>query len=516
MHNPTMSVSRFNNGSGKKGRSVNVASLSAGWMDADTMGVACNSLNELDISINVSTVNGEALEEDEKSFMEFLNDCRHAEMVFLRIHGDPTAFGKFEKLKETIERNGINAFMHCGNKEIMLEYRDLFQFSDEDYDLVSRFAELGGLENSVGLLKWVCKRVCDQDVEVPEPFVQKAQGLYLPGIYDGIDEESYLNSLDPEKPTVGVMYHQRGWVERKMAHIDALVECLRGYGANVIPVFFISTPSEVSGSIGVAKVIEKYFTKEGKPTVGSVVIAAGFSQLSMSDPGGGETDREIHNFFEDLNVPILHAELILRSRKDWMEDTVGMGPAEITASVIWPEFDGQIITVPLEFRERDEKGNYHTVFVPDRVQRIAELAIRWATLRSNPASEIKVAVMLNMYPPTTDRVGGAGGLDTFESILRMMRRMLEEGYSIDHVPETSAEILDEVMAGLTNDLEWVPEEEIPARAADMVGLERYMEWFNNISAKPRRPCAKLGIRREKSQPIRADSSYPVSGTGIFS
>ncbi|MDR1690608.1 MAG: cobaltochelatase subunit CobN, partial [Candidatus Methanoplasma sp.] len=134
---------------------------------------------------------------------------------------------------------------------------------------------------------------------------------------------------------------------------------------------------------------------------------------------------------------------------------------------------------------RDDAGGYQTVSIPDRIERISTLAIGWAKLRRTPPEKMKIVINLTMYPPTNDRIGGAAGLDTFESIRNCLISMKEKGYVVDHIPENGNEIVDEILAGVTCDTEWIPDNEIPDRAADLVGLERYMEWYNSISSKAR-------------------------------
>ena len=120
----------------------------------------------------------------------------------------------------------------------------------------------------------------------------------------------------------------------------------------------------------------------------------GFSQITLSNPSDSTVFQEVYNFFADLDVPVLQATTVVKSRDSWKKDTVGMGPIEISTSVIWPEFDGQIITVPGSFLERDKDGNYRNTFVQDRVDRIASLAIAWAVLRRTPVAERKVVFMM--------------------------------------------------------------------------------------------------------------------------
>ena len=85
-----------------------------------------------------------------------------------------------------------------------------------------------------------------------------------------------------------------------------------------------------------------------------------------------------------------------------------------------------------------------TCRVKERIAAIVQRAIKWSTLRHIPVSERKVAVILHNYPPKNSNIGSAAGLDTPESVLRLLRDMKAEGYTIDTVPETSADLMDVV------------------------------------------------------------------------
>ena len=63
-------------------------------------------------------------------------------------------------------------------------------------------------------------------------------------------------------------------------------------------------------------------------------------------------------------------------------------------------------------------------------------------LRHIPVSERKVAIILHNYPPKNSNIGSAAGLDTPESVRRLLQVMQDEGYTVDTVPETSAELMD--------------------------------------------------------------------------
>jgi cobaltochelatase CobN len=111
---------------------------------------------------------------------------------------------------------------------------------------------------------------------------------------------------------------------------------------------------------------------EGKNArVDCVIVNIGFSQVSLSNPGDGSVRTGLHNFFEDLNVPVLQTMTMWKTREEWERSTHGLEAIEISTNVVWPEYDGQIITVPLGCMATDDDGVRRFVPIPDRVRRVA-------------------------------------------------------------------------------------------------------------------------------------------------
>ena len=252
---------------------------------------------------------------------------------------------------------------------------------------------------------------------------------------------------------------------------------------NALPFFLVTSPNEVTGAIGIRKFIETYLIRDGKPIIDVLIINMSFSQISLSDPGDGTKNDPIYNFFIDLNVPLLQTITMYRSYEAWAQDDQGLSVMEISSGVIWPEFDGQIIAIPLgstgEYEGRKNVG----IPIPGRVERIAEMALRWSILKRTPINERKIAILLYQYTGETEALGDAGGLDTPQSVIKILRRLKDTGYIVDHIPETGNELIEGMIAGLTNDTRWISEKQMRERTADLVSPLQYQEWFSKIPTK---------------------------------
>ncbi len=474
---------------------MRVLDFSVGKRDSHVMREATRELQDQGLDLSLVSFESEVLDREERAFLEALKEVKRSDLVLIRCHGDPSRFKKFERLKELLEQTKRPTFVDLeGMREIMVEFRHLFTLPDDKYDQVRRYVEMGGADNLRGLLTWSCRELGGMsDLEVPEPRRPRTEGIYHPDHVPNIDLESYLGTLDASRPTVGILFPQGQWMSGDLGPIDALIRALDEIGANVLPVFFTSTPSEITGSIGIRKVVEEFLMEGGKPRVGAVIMAMGFSQLPLANPGMGSTKVEVYNFFKDLNVPVLQVMTLWRAQAAWEENTFGLSAAEISVGVVGPEFDGQIITVPIACTEIDSEGRRTSRPIPERVKRAASLSMAYATLARTPPALRKVVITL--WAPQIDRVGTAAGLDTYQSLVAILRAMKEQGYTIDHLPADGKELLDEIMSGVTNDTEWLSPQSILERAADTVSPDQYNRWFDEVH-----PLSREEMCRSWGQP----------------
>ena len=125
--------------------------------------------------------------------------------------------------------------------------------------------------------------------------------------------------------------------------------------------------------------------------------------------------------------------------------------------VALPEVDGRIFTHAVAFKEQaapSASGFAPTVLraVPDRVAATADLAAAWVKLRKTPRSERRIAIILANYPNRDGRLANGVGLDTPESLMLVLEELRRQGYAVDGVPASSAEMMQLLQRGPTNDL----------------------------------------------------------------
>ncbi len=464
---------------------MHVVIVSICTKDSHSFDNAAAQLRREGYEITLTCADSVDLEEDVVLLSNILDKVSEADLILIKVHGDVSYFKKFDKLKDAIDKENKIAFLTCTEEWVQDEYKYMFR-ECEDYDLVNTFTALGGEENNKSLLKWALNTFDNADIEVPAPLIPPAQGAYHPdkGL---IKIEEMIDSFNPDVPTVAILFYQKQFLTGNTKAIDSLIRSLEKRDVNVLPIFLFTSENKIAGAMGLSKIIDTYFIKDGKACVDCIIETMSFSQTLIANPGDGEQIPD-DPFFERLNVPIIQTTTLMSTEKGWKENIFGLSSAEIAFDIAHPEFDGQIITIPYASTEIDGSGaRYHSP-ISERVDDLADIAIRWASLGRKKNDEKKVAILLYMYPPRTDLAGGASGLDTFQSTVDLLQRLKDEGYKVDWIPETSRELVDRMLAGLTNDTTWISDRSILEDALDMVTSREYKEWTEDV---PRASMKKL-------------------------
>jgi cobaltochelatase CobN len=191
-----------------------------------------------------------------------------------------------------------------------------------------------------------------------------------------------------------------------------------------------------------------------------------------------------------LDIPVIQAPSAGRSREEWMASAAGLGPYDVTAGVAIPELDGRIVAPAFAFNEvvddGDDLGTRVRAYrcVPDRVERVAGLALRHARLRHVPPAQRRVAIVLSAYPTKRSRLGNAVGLDTPASALLVLDALRAAGYVVAPSPASGDDLMARLADGLTYDAETLSSAELSMAVGGM-DVDRYSAWFAGLPAEAR-------------------------------
>lgn len=422
------------------------------------------------------------IDKDENSFNDCLSDMGKADFVFFNFHGSMANFRKYVALRGLFE--GVKPyFFHSTIDSEMEEMTKRCQLPNEVILKLLSYLETGGEENTENFLRYLLNKTAGLSLEYGSVVTPIRSGFY--NNENNMSDEDYLSYIsDCGKIVIGILVHfytiQRGDTE----HIDKLAEIVRSCGCEPLVVYSGVMPSVDGGYDGLRGDLKRFFMRDGKSVIQSVIVTTGHSLSILSAPGCG-MEKISDSVFEILGVPAIHALVTGYTYEQWCESIRGMDTVYL-GNVYTGEYDGQLISVPFACTEQvmTEYGvKDKLVLISERAEKIVRLAKNWARLAVTANSEKKIAIILHNMPPRADMIGCAYGLDTPQSVYNLFKRLKSEGFKTDYDFADGREIIDKIIAGLTNDGRFLSEEQLLERAEAVVERDVWEKWFDGFSDK---------------------------------
>ncbi|MBW4650617.1 MAG: magnesium chelatase subunit H [Kastovskya adunca ATA6-11-RM4] len=337
----------------------------------------------------------------------------------------------------------------------VLKYLPMDKAQDARNFMLSFQYWLGGssenLENFLVMLadKYVFK---GRQLSFREPVVYPDMGIWhplAPQMFEDIKEYfNWYNSRrdisadlkDPLAPCVGLVLQRTHLVTGDDAHYVAMVQELEAMGARVIAVF--------AGGLDFSKPIEAYFfdkSNGGQGETSTAIIDVVVSLTGFALVGGPA--RQDHpkaiDALKRLNRPYMVAlPLVFQTTEEWEDSDLGLHPIQVALQIAIPELDGAI--EPIIVSGRDGTTG-KAIALQDRIEAVAQRALKWANLRRKPKLDKKVAITVFSFPPDKGNVGTAAYLDVFGSIYTVMEALQHNGYDVQGLPESAEMLMQEVI-----------------------------------------------------------------------
>ena len=282
-----------------------------------------------------------------------------------------------------------------------------------------------------------------EKVVMEEPVVLPDTAIWHPVAPDVVFEnnskyfEWYDREFAPEAgidsktaPTVGLILQKSHINTKDDTHYVSLISELESRGARVVCIY--------SGGLDFSGPVEEYFyDSSGKSIVDTVINLTGFALV-----GGpaSQDHKKAASVLKKLNVPYMCAvPLVFQSFEEWQASELGLHPVQVALQVSLPEIDGAI--EPIIYAGR-EGATGRSVPLADRVNLLADRALKWSNLRTKKNADKKMAITIFSFPPDKGNVGTAAYLDVFDSIQAVLKQMKIEGYDIGDAPGTKEEIME--------------------------------------------------------------------------
>ena len=352
-------------------------------------------------------------------------------------------------------------------------------FSPEQIRRTWQYFRYDGADNLYNCVLWLGKEFGGMPYVPEEPKLLPWHGIWHPEWTEMErcqDAEGYLAAhYLPGRPTVGVMFYRTEWLMGDFSYQTALIRALEAQGLNAIAIFTNTFRSEDLDSPTLMDAVNRYFFR-GKTRLVDVII----NTMKFSLKAAGTSIEE----WMRLDVPLLEAYTVLGERAEWEASPAGLNPMEVSIAVSLPEFDGVIHSVPIAARVKDDVGDVTWQLMEERMVRLAAKAKKWALLGKKPNQEKKIAIVFHNYPPINSNIGSAAGLDSPESVRRLLEKMRDVGYTVETIPEDSKAFMKLLTDNATNDRRFISAAQIKDAYGHLTAAQ-YARFFTKLPEKVR-------------------------------
>ena len=367
-----------------------------------------------------------------------------AKLVVARVLGGASywKYG-FEQYAARLADAGVAFAALPGDDKPDPDLRLFSTVSDQDYDALWAYLVEGGPKNAVNFLSYCQYMIAQAPApQAAEPLLRA--GVYWPG--DGISDLSAAQAhWTQDAPIVPVIFYRALVQGAGLNPINRMVKALRLAGLNPLPIFVASLKDPIS-----VATLDQLF--QAAPPA----VILNCTSFAVGNPHGDSSPKNPLTGVSARQAPVLQVVLAASTEASWEEGLNGLSARDIAMNVALPEVDGRILSRAISFKGEaffDEATECPIATYKargDRVTFVAALAANWASLRRTAPAQRQVALILANYPNKDGRLANGVGLDTPASAVHALALLQQAGYGVKNVPETSAELMEQIMAGPTN------------------------------------------------------------------
>lgn len=424
---------------------------------------------------------------DSRRKESFVKAAVKHDVIIVSLHGGMASCPAFDLLMEaldTVPAGDKRPYLHIqptdGDEDSVAAANEYSpDFGTETWITIKKYLSYGGYANFEQLLSYLHNTLGKKTTPCSAPGQQLNEGIYHPDFPQKTDLNEYLaEKINPDKITVGLWFYQTYWLNNNLAYIDSIIEAIEAQGANVIPVFHLRHKNADRGNNGADYIVEHYFMDEGKPRI-DVLISPMLFSLSLASP-------DYSGLLNKLGVVCIQAMVSMGSYSLWRESDQGMRTMDVSFNAAQPEFDGNLITVPVATREQETidpiTGGLLNKYmpIPERSEKMVRLALNWARLRKIPNSKRRVAIIFHHYPPRNDRIGCAAGLDSFASVKAILEQLSSQGYDVEQTYESGNQLAEELLTRMTADQRWLTSEKMAERSEAHADSSQFIPWHEEL------------------------------------
>ncbi|WP_269607751.1 cobaltochelatase subunit CobN [Prochlorococcus marinus] len=413
----------------------------------------------------------------------------YAKIIIVRILGGKGhwSYG-LEKLKQwSREDSTRKLIVLSGTKDHEIELNGISNIPLKLSLILGRLIRIGGLMNLEEFLRVIEQILLDKSISTSTINITQVDD---PQIWDWKEEKGNRVGI-----ILYTSYLQAGNVEL----IERLNKELRNNG--LVPrALWVSSLKDKEIQ---KKVLELFQVEK----VNCVISTTSFATVNSE---------EIYSeglIWDELNKPIFQLLISNRNKKQWLSSHRGLTPIDFSLQIVLPELDGRITTRIGAFREKLTKNDSLSITIEN--YKVSDFGIKWIVkhikswlcLSEKENSEKKISLILANYPIKDGRIANGVGLDTPQSLVKVLSWLKEDGYYLGEkvIPDNGKELMKLILSKRTNS-----PESFNRKPLDYLTLDEYMnEWNFNDNITKLKIVKKWGEPNNNLQ--LEEKGYPIHG-----
>lgn len=297
------------------------------------------------------------------------------------------------------------------------------------------------------------------------------------GYIDWYEKNKLKGPEDKKRHRAGIFFSRHQVEKNNLCGIDALINEVEKY--NIIPVPVFSQQKEHSSVDCPGYNVDLNQLKNT-----DVIINCVSSFLFQTDM----TADDNRTVLDLIDAPVFQAiSSSGRSEAQWRGSPQGITAMNQIYWVAQPEFNGTIEPTVIFAKNSESKGkDASSLPVKERIEFFVRRIKNWLRLKELPKNKRRITILLHNNPcaGTEASLGGANGLDSFESVVKLMKYLADQGYHIENMPKNGKALTDEFLnKKAISEFRWTTVEEIVDKggATFFIDPDKYAHYFNQLS-----------------------------------
>ena len=353
--------------------------------------------------------------------------------------------------------------------------------SAEHLETINRYIIFGGSENQRNAIMYIAKFILgNSEFEITPPDEIPFSAIYTHHSGKLYQKLSDYLADEGNKYTsyVGILSHRSSWIKNDLGVETAISNELNRLGIGTICVYSYGEANADIKSLGFDGIINDYFSIGGELVIEALV---NFQMFLFRLKGAKNVSEQAISEFSKLNIPVINPiNSYYLTYESWQEK-INPLVQDMSHALVNAELSGMIEPILVGVYE---KGQHIPVI--ERIEYLCSRIDKYIKLRNHRNADKKITLMIHnsVCSGVEATIGKAYGLDAFESVIKIMNRLSDEGYKVDNIPANGEELRELILSkNAISDFRWTSVESIEASGGilyRMSAADEYINYFNEL------------------------------------